>query len=113
MKAVGDGTTYTDSEVTILSYTKPAPEPVQLATPAGFSMQNSGETWALSWGSVENASGYQFRQTNGSGTWHSCSGSSYTFQNAPVSGDTYEVYAVGDGTSYTDSNVANYTYSAE
>ncbi len=117
--AVGDGYTYADSDAATLSFIKPDPaavpetassEPVQLGTPAGFSMNNTGDSWTLSWSPVANASGYMLRQTNGTGTWHSCSGSSYTFVNAPQSGDSYEVYAVGDQQDFTNSGVAYYSF---
>ena len=110
--AVGDGTSYTDSDVTSLTYTEPVSVsvPEKLGTPSGFSMQDNGGTWTLSWGSVANASGYMFCQTNGSGNWYSCSDASYTFVNAPQAGDSYQVYAVGDGTAYLDGDSASFTY---
>ena len=58
---------------------------------------------------VTNAKGYRFRLV-GSG-WHDCAANSYTFQNPPQTAD-YEVYAVGDGTSFTDSDVAMISYTA-
>ena len=108
--AVGDGYLYTDSNVASLSYTEPAPAPVKLDAPSGFNMTESGGVWTLSWNSVPNATGYKFCQTNGSGTWHSCSGNSYTFVNAPAAGDSYQVYAEGDEVSYTKSDAAGFTY---
>ena len=108
--AVGDGYQYTDSNVASLSYTEPAPAPDKLDTPTGFNMTENEGVWTLSWNSVPNATGYKFCQTNGSGTWHSCSGNSYTFVNAPAAGDSYQVYAVGDEVSYTQSETASFTY---
>ena len=105
--AVGDGASYTDGDIASLSYEKPAVEAIQLGTPAGLSIQESGGVWTATWNSVEGASGYKFRKVGSS--WHSCSGTSYTFKNPPSTGD-YEVYAVGDGTVYTDSNAAFLSY---
>jgi len=108
--AVGDGVNYTDSAVASLSYTEPVVTPVTLGTPAFIGVSEAGGAWTITWTSVDHASGYRFRQTNGSGTWYSCSSASYTFVNQPNSGDTYEVYAVGDGTTYLDGSVASFTY---
>ena len=105
--AVGDGTNYTDSSVTTLSYT--APEPEKLNAPTGLTISETGGVWTATWSTVQGASGYRFRLA-GSG-WHDCAANSYTFQNPPQTAD-YEVYAVGDGTDYADSNVTTMSYTA-
>ena len=105
--AVGDGYEYTDSDIASVNYTKPAEK---LGKPTGFTMQSDGTSWTLDWDSVSNASSYMFCQTNGSGNWYSCTDSSYTFVNQPQAGDAYAVYAVGDGTAYTNGEEAAYTY---
>ena len=63
--------------------------------------------WTATWNPVANASGYRFRLA-GSG-WHDCIDASYTFQNPPQTAD-YEVYALGDGISFTDSDVTKISY---
>lgn len=63
--------------------------------------------WTATWNPVANASGYRFCLA-GSG-WHDCIDASYTFQNPPQTAD-YEVYALGDGISFTDSDVTKISY---
>lgn len=112
--ALGDGTAYSDSDATQYTYTlTPAPEPVQLDTPSGLVIAENSGVWTATWNEVANASGYRFRQVGGVG-WHDLTTASYTFVNAPQNGDSYEIYAVGDGTAYMDSAVytGSYTVSA-
>lgn len=107
--AVGDGTAWTDSEIAELVYTAPQPDPVQLDTPTGLSIQENGGIWTATWNAVANASGYRFRLADGS--WQEVSGTVYTFAEEPVTA-TYAVCAVGDGEACTDSEVASYAYTA-
>ncbi|MBP3650875.1 MAG: SH3 domain-containing protein [Clostridia bacterium] len=107
--AVGDGVQYETSDPADFVYSV-APESVQLAAPTNGRVEQVDGVWKALWDAVPNASGYKFRQTNGSNTWYDLDTTSYSFINAPQDGDTYEVMAVGNGSTYTDSVVAGFTY---
>ena len=101
VKAVGDGTTYTDGDYSAeQTYTEgtPVPQPTKLGTPA----VTVSSTGLASWTTVANASSYVYK-ING-GTEVSTSATSVQLTN----GQSIVVKAVGDGTSYTDGD-----YSAE
>lgn len=109
--AVGDGVSYESSDTADYVYTAPAPV-VQLTAPTNVTVKQQDGVWMITWDAVTNAVSYQFRQTNGTAIWWDCTTNSYTFENAPKDGDTYEVVAVGDGIAYTNSDAATCTYTA-
>ncbi len=106
VKAVGDGTNYTDSAYsssqTYTATTTPV-EPTVLQTPV-VSISNTGLT---SWSQVANASSYIYKVNNGA---------EQTITSLSVQladGDSIVVKAVGDGTNYTDSAYsASQTYTS-
>ncbi|MBO4534343.1 MAG: leucine-rich repeat domain-containing protein [Clostridia bacterium] len=107
VKAVGDGTNYSDSDWSAAqTYTAPQvgpSEPVKLATP----VVTISEQGVASWAAIANASGYKFK-LNG-GAEESTNALSVNLQD----GDVIRVKAVGDGESYSDSNwSAAQTYTA-
>ena len=109
VKAVGDGTSYTDSDFsTPATYTAGTPTPppasaTKLSTPA-VSISASG---LASWGAVANASSYIYKINGGAET------ATTALSVQLTDGQSISVKAVGDGTSYTDSDFsAPATYTA-
>ena len=98
VKAVGDGTEYTDSDYSAqVTYTAPTvdvPEPVKLSAP----IVNVSEKGIASWEAVANAQGYIYK-INGD---EEVSTSETSVQL--TDGDSITVKAVGNGTEYTDSD---------
>ena len=93
VKAVGDGKRYSDSEwSTSQTYTKPAAQ--TLSAPV-VSISDSG---LASWTAVPNASGYKYKINNGEE--QTANGTSVQLEN----GQSIVVKAVGNGTTYLDSN---------
>ncbi len=96
VKAVGDGTNYTDSAYsnaqTYTASTQPS-SPTALATPT-VTIDANG---VASWSAVPNASGYKYKIDNG--TEQTATALSVQLTN----GQSIQVKAVGDGTNYTDS----------
>ncbi|MBE6546478.1 MAG: hypothetical protein E7668_03420 [Ruminococcaceae bacterium] len=106
VKAVGDGTNYTDSEYSdSQTYTAgaPVPQPTKLGTPAVTILRTGLATWA----EVANASSYMYKINGGAET--PTMGTSVQLSD----GQSISVKAVGDGTSYTDGDYsASKTYTA-
>lgn len=109
--AVGNGITYTDSDIAQLTYqSEQPPAPVKLAAPAGLKISRQEDAWVASWGSVENATGYRF--SDNSRSVIPCEDTSYTFAGEPADG-VYSVYAVGDGIRFVDSDQTTLNYAGE
>ncbi|MBO5215827.1 MAG: hypothetical protein J6B79_06540, partial [Clostridia bacterium] len=97
VKAVGDGTSFTDSDYSSTqTYTQstPQPQPSKLATPT-VTISSEG---VASWQAVTNASRYAYKINGGAES--STTSTSVQLQN----GQSITVKAVGDGTSFTDSD---------
>ncbi len=107
--AVADGITYRDSSITSIAYTAPAQMLVRLTAPAELTIAEENGVWVARWNSVENASGYRFRQNEDN--WLDCDENCYTFVEPPVTA-SYTILAVGDGTAYTDSETSTISYTA-
>ncbi len=100
VKAVGDGTNYTDGDWSnSVTYTEstPTPQPVKLGTP----VVTVSETGLASWSAVANASGYVYKINGGAET----PTTALSLQLA--NGQSITVKAVGDGTNYTDGDWSN------
>ena len=112
IKAIGDGTNYTDSELTaVFNYTVEA-GPQQLQTPFGVVI--NGDT--LMWGALAEATSFEVYIDGVSGSPFTVAGGTYAFDLSTLNLDpgTYDITikAIGDGTDYTDSEltaVFNYT----
>ena len=106
VKAVGDGTNYTDGDYSASqTYTAstPVPQPTKLGTPT---VTISGEGLA-SWTAVANASSYVYKINGGAETPTTATSVQLT------DGQSIVVKAVGDGTNYTDGDYsASKTYTA-
>ena len=107
VKAVGDGTNYTDGDYsasqTYTASTPPAPQPTKLGTP---SVTISADGLA-SWTAVSNASSYIYKINGGAETPTTATSVQLT------DGQSIVVKAVGDGTNYTDGDYsASHTYTA-
>ena len=106
VKAVGDGSSYTDSDYSATqTYTagNPSPQPVKLGVP----QVTISSTGLASWTAVANASGYVYK-ING-GTEIPTTATSVQLTN----GQSIVVKAVGDGSAYTDGNYStSKTYTA-
>ncbi|MGN0507895.1 MAG: hypothetical protein ACI4GX_01560 [Ruminococcus sp.] len=104
VKAVGDGTNYTDSDYSATqTYTAgtPVPQPTKLGTPV-VTISNTG---IASWTAVANASSYVYKINDGAETPTTATSVQLT------DGQSIVVKAVGDGTNYTDSDYsASKTY---
>ena len=106
VKAVGDGTNYTDSDYsasqTYIAGT-PAPQPTKLGTP-NVTISNTG---LASWTAVANANSYVYKINGGAETPITTTSVQLT------DGQSIVVKAVGDGTNYTDGDYsASKTYTA-
>ncbi|GHV02137.1 hypothetical protein FACS1894211_13030 [Clostridia bacterium] len=113
VKAIGDGTNYTDSDWAAKTYTvTESPQPQQLPTPAGLNV--NAETKTLTWNAVANAYGYTLDVDNQT---YTASGNSYSLSSLT----NPKVYAVkvradGNGTTYLTSGYSapvNYTVTAQ
>ncbi len=106
VKAVGDGTNYTDGDYSASkTYTAgtPAPQPTKLGTP-NVTISNTG---LASWTAVANASSYVYKINGGAETPITTTSVQLT------DGQSIVVKAVGDGTNYTDGDYsASKTYTA-
>ena len=106
VKAVGDGTNYTDSDYSATqTYTAgtPAPQPTKLVVPT----VTISSTGLASWSAVANASSYVYKINGGAETPTTATSVQLT------DGQSIVVKAVGDGTNYTDSDYsASQTYTA-
>ena len=107
VKAVGDGTNYTDGDYSASkTYTAgtPVPQPTKLGTPT----VTISSTGLASWTAVANASSYVYKINGGAET--STTATSVQLSN----GQSIVVKAVGDGTNYTDGDYsASQTYTAD
>ena len=106
VKAVGDGTNYTDGDYsTAVTYTAPAPTPTP--TKLGTPTVTVSATGLASWASVGNAAGYVYRIDGGAETPTTATSVQLT------DGQSITVKAVGDGTNYTDGDYSTaVTYTA-
>ncbi|MBR2970295.1 MAG: hypothetical protein IKC48_00650, partial [Clostridia bacterium] len=106
VKAVGDGTNYTDSDYSVSqTYTAstPEPQPTKLSAPT-VSISASG---LASWDAIANASSYAYKINGGTEIATSATAVQLSI------GQSIQVKAVGDGVSYTDSDYsAPQTYTA-
>ncbi len=86
-------------------------EAVKLSTPTiiGIQQQTDG-MWVVEWSEVTNASGYMLH-TPVADEWRPCEANLCQLDAAPANG-TYQVYAVGDGVRFSNSDTAVYVYSA-
>ena len=107
VKAVGDGTNYTDGDYSASqTYTAgtPTPQPTKLGTPT----VTISSTGLASWTAVANASSYVYKIDGGAET--STTATSVQLSN----GQSIVVKAVGDGTNYTDGDYsASQTYTTD
>ena len=110
VKANGDGENYTDSEwtdhveVKIQGQTPQPQEPEQLAVPTNLEWSNESST--LSWGAVENASGYivSYEQDQTDVQLTEVDNTFVIIEDALDAGTySFKVKAKGDGESYADS----------
>ena len=95
VKAVGDGTNYSDGDYSASkTYTAstPAPQPTKLGTPT----VTISSTGLASWNAVANASSYVYKINGGAETPITTTSVQLT------DGQSIVVKAVGDGTNYTD-----------
>ena len=107
VKAIGNGTEYTDSDysaaVTYTAPSTPTPDPVKLTAPTVTVSENGLVTWQ----SVANAVGYVYKINGGD----EVTTTSTTVQL--TDGQSIVVKAIGNGTEYTDSDYsAAVTYTA-
>ena len=106
VKAVGDGTNYTDGDYSASqTYTAgtPTPQPTKLGTPT-VTISNTG---LASWTAVVNASSYVYKINGGAETPTTATSVQLT------DGQSIVVKAVGDGANYTDGDYsASKTYTA-
>ena len=106
VKAVGDGTNYTDSDYSASqTYTAgtPAPQPTKLGAPT----VTISSTGLASWNAVANASSYVYKINGGAETPTTATSVQLT------DGQSIVVKAVGDGTNCTDGDYsASKTYTA-
>lgn len=105
--ALGDGTDHTDSPAATCTYTQPAEK---LEAPTDFRIYEENGTWKAAWSRTPNATGY--RLGDSLGNWYACTRPSFVFATVPANG-IYHVYALGDGTAYTDSDTTQLSYAAE
>ena len=96
VKALGDGTAYTDSDYSLAKTYEESTgiQPVKLDTPA-VTVSSNG---MASWSAIPNAVGYTYKINGGAETFTSNTSVQLT------NGQSITVKAVGDGTSYTDSD---------
>ena len=111
-RAKGDGVQYVDSEWSAVQSTQVAS---QLATPVVTVSDLSQTTATLSWGAVANRSSYTVKwRAVGASTWNQTTG--LTATSKAITGLTlgttyeYEVYAVGNGTTFITSSAATGTF---
>ena len=107
VKAVGDGTNYTDGDYsasqTYTASNPPAPQPTKLGTPT-VTISADG---LASWTAVANASSYVYKINGGAEIPTTSTSVQLT------NGQSIVVKAVGDGTNYTDGDYsASQTYTA-
>jgi cytochrome c oxidase assembly protein Cox11 len=105
IKAIGDGTAYTDSEMTAVFQYVISEGPTQLATPFGV-VVNPTE---IVWGAIPEASSFLVYIDGVSGSPFTVAAGTYAFDLSALSlaAGTYDIQikAVGDGTTYTDSEM--------
>jgi hypothetical protein len=109
--AVGDGTTYSDSNPASASATVSSGA-TQLSTPTLTATVISSSEIDLSWTNVANESSYKLEWSpNGTSGWTQIGGTiaanTTTYNHTGLTASThyyYRVTAVGDGTTFTDSN---------
>ena len=111
-RAKGDGVQYSDSEWSTVQSTQVAS---QLATPVVTVSGLSQTTATLSWGAIANRSSYTVKwRAVGASTWNQTTG--LTATSKAITGLTlgttyeYEVYAVGNGTTFITSSAATGTF---
>ena len=83
--------------------------PTKLETPTGLNYDSTNQQ--VKWNSVSNASGYKFSSDNGT-SYSSTTTNLYYDVSSLTNGQKYtcKVYAVGDGSSYSDSDAASYEF---
>ena len=99
-----DGTTAT---VTAAFPATAASGAAKLPKPVVNGIEKQEDGWVISWSAVENAIGYMLRICNQE--WVACNATSYKLEGVPASG-TYQVFAIGDGENYSDSDTADYVF---
>lgn len=105
--AIGDGTTYTDSEPSaIANFTTLIP----LATPTGLALQRATTSITATWNAVTNATGYvvAYATTNGTWTESEVAAAAFTLSGAS-SGTTYDfkVKAIAPNSAYEASEYSS------
>jgi hypothetical protein len=115
VSAIGNGTTYLTSGFGTANATTAAPGATQLSTPGSFAASVISSTQInLSWTDVANESSYMLEWSpNGSSGWTQIGGTiaagSTSYNHTGLTASTlyyYRLKAVGNGTTYTDSNYA-------
>lgn len=99
-----DGTTAT---VTAAFPATAASGAAKLSKPVVNGINKQEDGWVISWSAVENAIGYMLRICNQE--WVACTANSYQLEGVPASG-TYQVFAIGDGENYSDSDTTDYVF---
>jgi hypothetical protein len=107
IKAIGDGVSYLDSVMSgIVVYTV-VDGSVQLTTPFGMVINNSG---VLVWGAMTNASSFEVYVDGATGSPFTVVAGTYSYDLSALSlaAGTYDVTikAIGDGVDYTDSEIS-------
>ena len=105
--------TYTEGETTVNTTYDITVNAKKLATPSNLQVTNISCTEVtLSWDAVTNIKNYKLTYTDGVSTEEVTTGSESVTLNNLLSGTTYtwEIQAIGDGTNYTNSEIATGTF---
>ncbi len=109
IKAMGDDIDTTDSQARTITFSiDPA-----LAAPTVTYEVNSISSVTIAWSAIASAEGYNYK-FNGAADWSSTNDLSVTFNDLSGSEKySFEIYAVGDGISSTDSTTTTITISTQ